>query len=130
MCSSDLRGVRTLDAERQRAAAFLAGGKADRFRGRDLGVALAHDFGPAGDHRALDEAEALERHAPDVERKLARGAGAEMRVALGTAVFSGMIGVTLFGIFFTPVFYSLVTRSGPRRVLDRPGAQAVPSKPS
>ena len=53
-----------------------------------------------------------------------------MRVALGTAVFSGMIGVTLFGIFFTPVFYSLVTRSGPRRVLDRPGAQAVPSKPS
>ena len=61
---------------------------------------------------------------------LARGAGAEMRVALGTAVFSGMIGVTLFGIFFTPVFYSLVTRSGPRRVLDRPGAQAVPSKPS
>jgi hypothetical protein len=28
-----------------------------------------------------------------------------MRVALGVAVFSGMLGVTLFGIFFTPVFY-------------------------
>jgi len=39
---------------------------------------------------------------------IGRGAGAEMRVALGTAVFSGMIGVTVFGIFFTPVFYSVV----------------------
>ena len=39
---------------------------------------------------------------------LAKGAGAEMRVALGFAVFSGMVGVTLFGIFFTPVFYSTI----------------------
>jgi multidrug efflux pump len=39
---------------------------------------------------------------------LAKGAGAEMRYALGVAVFSGMIGVTLFGIFFTPVFYVVV----------------------
>jgi len=38
----------------------------------------------------------------------ARGAGAEMRRALGTAVFSGMIGVTLFGIFLTPVFFVVV----------------------
>ncbi|MEX1201246.1 MAG: multidrug efflux RND transporter permease subunit [Methylophaga sp.] len=36
---------------------------------------------------------------------LASGAGAEMRQALGTAVFFGMIGVTLFGLLFTPVFY-------------------------
>ena len=35
----------------------------------------------------------------------ATGPGAEMRQALGTAVFFGMIGVTLFGLFFTPVFY-------------------------
>ncbi len=35
------------------------------------------------------------------------GAGAEMRSAMGVAVFSGMIGVTLFGIFMTPVFYLL-----------------------
>ncbi|MCB1483295.1 MAG: efflux RND transporter permease subunit, partial [Hyphomicrobiaceae bacterium] len=35
------------------------------------------------------------------------GAGAELRQALGTAVFSGMIGVTLFGLIFTPVFYVL-----------------------
>src|SRR4029077_19495134 len=41
---------------------------------------------------------------------IARGAGAEMRRTLGTAVFAGMIGVTLFGIFLTPVFYSVVRR--------------------
>jgi multidrug efflux pump len=38
----------------------------------------------------------------------ARGAGAEMRRALGTAVFSGMLGVTFFGIFLTPVFYVVI----------------------
>jgi multidrug efflux pump len=37
------------------------------------------------------------------------GAGAEMRRALGTAVFSGMLGVTLFGIFLTPVFFDIIT---------------------
>jgi multidrug efflux pump subunit AcrB len=37
------------------------------------------------------------------------GAGAELRQTLGTAVFSGMIGVTVFGLIFTPVFY-VVTR--------------------
>lgn len=36
------------------------------------------------------------------------GAGAEMRQVLGIAVFSGMIGVTLFGLLFTPVFYVVV----------------------
>ncbi|MGO3423451.1 MAG: efflux RND transporter permease subunit [Pseudoalteromonas distincta] len=40
---------------------------------------------------------------------LATGAGAEMRHAMGNAVFSGMIGVTVFGLLFTPVFYMLVT---------------------
>jgi multidrug efflux pump len=39
---------------------------------------------------------------------LATGAGAEMRRTLGIAVFSGMLGVTAFGVFFTPVFYSVV----------------------
>jgi multidrug efflux pump subunit AcrB len=39
---------------------------------------------------------------------IATGAGAEMRRALGTAVFFGMIGVTCFGIFFTPVFYKVI----------------------
>jgi hydrophobe/amphiphile efflux-1 (HAE1) family protein len=36
---------------------------------------------------------------------IATGAGAEMRQSLGTAVFSGMLGVTIFGLIFTPVFY-------------------------
>src|SRR5262249_22988814 len=39
---------------------------------------------------------------------MAEGAGAEMRRSLGTAVFSGMLGVTLFGIFLTPVFYYVI----------------------
>jgi multidrug efflux pump subunit AcrB len=39
---------------------------------------------------------------------LAKGAGAEMRHTLGVTVFSGMLGVTVFGIFFTPVFYSVI----------------------
>ena len=39
---------------------------------------------------------------------MAHGAGAEMRQTLGTAVFSGMLGVTLFGIFLTPVFFSTI----------------------
>jgi len=46
---------------------------------------------------------------------IAVGAGAEMRQALGTAVFSGMIGVTFFGIFLTPVFFSVIMKFfGPR----------------
>jgi len=42
---------------------------------------------------------------------VASGAGAEMRRALGTAVFSGMIGVTFFGILLTPVFYLVIART-------------------
>ncbi|MBG78570.1 MAG: multidrug efflux RND transporter permease subunit [Alphaproteobacteria bacterium] len=41
---------------------------------------------------------------------LAHGAGAEMRHAIGIAVFSGMIGVTIFGLIFTPVFYVLLRK--------------------
>ncbi|MEM7693586.1 MAG: multidrug efflux RND transporter permease subunit [Pseudomonadota bacterium] len=41
---------------------------------------------------------------------VATGPGAEMRVSLGTAVFSGMLGVTIFGLFFTPVFYVALRR--------------------
>jgi multidrug efflux pump subunit AcrB len=39
---------------------------------------------------------------------IATGAGAELRIALGTAVFWGMIGVTLFGLVFTPIFYCVI----------------------
>ena len=43
---------------------------------------------------------------------VARGAGAEMRQAMGVAVFSGMIGVTVFGLFLTPVFYLTLMKLG------------------
>jgi multidrug efflux pump len=41
---------------------------------------------------------------------LAQGAGAEMRQSLGTAVFSGMLGVTFFGLVLTPVFYVVIRK--------------------
>jgi hypothetical protein len=53
------------------------------------------------------------------------GAGAEMRHAMGVAVFAGMIGVTLFGIFLTPVFYVVLRRITGNRPLKLHGA--VPS---
>jgi hydrophobe/amphiphile efflux-1 (HAE1) family protein len=46
---------------------------------------------------------------------VATGAGAEMRQSLGTAVFGGMLGVTGFGLLFTPAFYTLVQRIGGNR---------------
>src|SRR5204863_7336246 len=46
---------------------------------------------------------------------MAEGAGAEMRRTLGTAVFAGMLGVTLFGIFLTPVFYYVIQWFADRR---------------
>ena len=45
---------------------------------------------------------------------IAEGAGAEMRRTLGTAVFVGMLGVTLFGIFLTPVFFYVIRRVSER----------------
>jgi multidrug efflux pump len=49
------------------------------------------------------------------------GAGAEMRHAMGVAVFAGMIGVTMFGIFLTPVFYVLLRQVGGNRSLKQHG---------
>ncbi len=46
---------------------------------------------------------------------ISRGAGAEMRQTLGTAVFGGMLGVTLFGVFLTPVFYFVIQWFSDRR---------------
>src|SRR6201999_2080104 len=51
---------------------------------------------------------------------VAGGAGAEIRHALGTVVFAGMLGVTFFGLLLTPVFYVLV-----RRLTNKGGAEAV-----
>jgi multidrug efflux pump len=47
---------------------------------------------------------------------VAHGAGAEMRRALGTAVFAGMLGVTIFGIFLTPVFFYVIQALGETRL--------------
>lgn len=62
---------------------------------------------------------------------LASGAGAEMRKTLGIAVFAGMLGVTLFGIFLTPVFFYLLAprrRNGPDRgPLASPAASPEPA---
>jgi HAE1 family hydrophobic/amphiphilic exporter-1 len=49
---------------------------------------------------------------------VAVGAGAEMRQSLGTAVFCGMLGVTLFGLLFTPIFYVVCRRLGARGLGD------------
>ncbi|KQW46598.1 MULTISPECIES: efflux RND transporter permease subunit [unclassified Roseateles] len=46
---------------------------------------------------------------------LGSGAGSEMRRAMGIAVFSGMLGVTFFGIFLTPVFYALLRKGTEKR---------------
>ena len=51
------------------------------------------------------------------------GAGAEMRRAMGTAVFSGMIGVTFFGLLMTPVFYVLLMKLGRKK---QPARDAEP----
>lgn len=47
---------------------------------------------------------------------VATGAGAEMRQSLGTAVFSGMLGVTAFGLLFTPAFYAAVRKFGRKAI--------------
>ena len=52
----------------------------------------------------------------------ASGAGAEMRNAMGVAVFSGMLGVTFFGLFLTPVFYAVIRGFLVRRRVPRAAA--------
>jgi AcrB/AcrD/AcrF family/Protein of unknown function (DUF1348) len=58
----------------------------------------------------------------------ASGAGAEMRQALGTVVFFGMIGVTFFGVFLTPVFYTVIRRLTDHRVV--PAERPIRSVPA
>ncbi len=57
----------------------------------------------------------------------AKGAGAEMRWSLGTAVFSGMLGVTLFGIFLTPVFFYVLQGMSEWRIFTSGFARRVGS---
>jgi multidrug efflux pump subunit AcrB len=58
------------------------------------------------------------------------GAGAELRQTLGTAVFSGMIGVTIFGLIFTPAFYVLCRWVAMRAKRARPAPQVPPPAPA
>ncbi len=62
---------------------------------------------------------------------LAKGAGAEMRTALGIAVFAGMLGVTICGIFITPVFYNVIMWLTERRAgAASPHAPPAPATPA
>jgi multidrug efflux pump subunit AcrB len=61
---------------------------------------------------------------------IAVGAGAELRQALGTTVVSGMIGVTIFGLIFTPVFYVVVRWLEDRVIRRRVAAQQVRTEPN
>ncbi|RRN64480.1 efflux RND transporter permease subunit [Caulobacter sp. 602-1] len=59
---------------------------------------------------------------------VSHGAGAEMRRAMGVAVFSGMLGVTVFGLILTPIFYYVIRRNTARRAASKavnPTAPAV-----
>ena len=61
---------------------------------------------------------------------VAEGAGAEMRRALGTAVFAGMLGVTAFGLFLTPVFFVVLQRLKEAWAGPREAATARPEPPA
>ena len=58
---------------------------------------------------------------------IATGAGSEMRRSLGTAVFSGMIGVTVFGVFLTPVFFYVIQGISEMRVFTSIATQWIGS---
>jgi len=60
---------------------------------------------------------------------LSNGAGAEMRKAMGVAVFSGMIGVTVFGLILTPVFYVVIRSFVERGDVLTPSAEEATSHP-
>ena len=71
----------------------------------EAAVEAAH---PAAAADPDDELRVHPRRGPAADRR--PGPGPRCGKALGTAVFSGMLGVTVFGIFFTPVFYSVIER--------------------
>jgi hydrophobe/amphiphile efflux-1 (HAE1) family protein len=58
---------------------------------------------------------------------VATGAGSEMRQSLGTAVFAGMLGVTAFGLLFTPAFYTVVRKIQRKKPQARPNEAAPAS---
>ncbi len=61
---------------------------------------------------APDPDDVLRLHPRRRPARRGNGAGAEMRQSLGTAVLFGMLGVTCFGLLFTPAFYTLIRTFG------------------
>ena len=61
---------------------------------------------------------------------VASGAGSEMRQSLGTAVFFGMLGVTVFGLFFTPAFYTFIRKFGIGSAASSKTSSVLKSSPS
>jgi Cu/Ag efflux pump CusA len=61
---------------------------------------------------------------------IASGAGSEMRQAIGIAVFSGMLGVTFFGLFLTPVFFVTLGRFLTRHSPATPATPAASAAPA
>ncbi len=55
---------------------------------------------------------------------IAKGAGAEMRQSLGTAVFFGMLGVTFFGLLLTPIFYVVIRGFASDTIKEEAGERA------
>jgi multidrug efflux pump len=58
---------------------------------------------------------------------IATGAGSEMRRSLGIAVFSGMLGVTTFGVFLTPVFFYVIQGIGENKMFEGALVQSITS---
>ncbi|MCH7861490.1 MAG: efflux RND transporter permease subunit, partial [Proteobacteria bacterium] len=61
---------------------------------------------------------------------IASGPGQEMRQSLGTAVAFGMVGVTIFGLIFTPIFYVLLRKLGGGKVAHHGSTPAAPETPA
>lgn len=61
---------------------------------------------------------------------ISTGAGSEMRNAIGIAVFFGMLGVTFFGLFLTPVFYVLIRALDKRHKLHTAAPHDAPIEPT
>jgi|SRR5580704_9293483 multidrug efflux pump subunit AcrB len=67
----------------------------------------------AGEHQRKDSENERDGGHENGPQPWAGGAGSELRRAFGTAVFFGMLGVTFFGLLFTPVFFALTLASKP-----------------
>ena len=102
---ADRAGRQERDPDRRvRQAAGRHGPAAFRGHGRCLPAAAA-----------ADSDDLVRVHPGRGSAGAGQGRGAEMRFTLGLAVFSGMLGVTVFGIFFTPIFYYVIRWFSGRR---------------